>query len=215
MTLGLTRIVPNPRCAEARADLGDMGALHRRLMRLLPPTGLGPHPRQAADLLFRVEQTRAGTSVLVQANRPLDTSGIPEGYGTVDTRDLTPLLDCLAAGLLVRYRIVASPTRRIGGSKDRGKTEVTTPLRGAEADAWWRQRAEGHGLRLHSLVSLDRADAVDRSRGRRIRHASVLFQGTAEVMDADALRSAVRTGIGRGKSHGCGLLSLAVIGRES
>lgn len=212
MALWLTRITPNPRSADARADLADLGGLHRRLMRLMPPDGLGDSPRQAAGLLFRVDQSRAGTAILAQSAHSVDPSGLPAGYGRVESRDLTPLLDHLAIGQRIRYRILANPTKRVGRSKEYGTQETTTPLRGADADAWWRTRAQDNGLAPQSIITHDRDDAMDRSRGRRIRHAAVLFQGVAAVTDAEAVRAAVRGGIGRGKSHGCGLLSLALIG---
>jgi len=39
----------------------------------------------------------------------------------------------------------------------------------------------------------------------------VRFDGEAVISDVDAVRHAVLNGIGRGKSYGCGLLSLALI----
>ncbi len=212
MEVWLTRIIPNPQSAEARSDLATAGNLHRRLMRLLPPEDLGESPRQTAGLLFRVDESHAGTTVLAQSTRTLDPSRLPEGYGQVEHRDLTPLLESLKAGQPVRYRIVASPTKRIGRSAQLGLKETTVPLRGPDADAWWRSRARGNGLEPQSLITHDRQDAVDHSRGRRIRHAAVLFQGVGTVTDAAAVREAVYRGIGRGKSHGCGLLSLALLG---
>ncbi|RNL86734.1 type I-E CRISPR-associated protein Cas6/Cse3/CasE [Halostreptopolyspora alba] len=212
MELWLTRITPNPRSAEARADLATAGNLHRRLMRLLPPEDLGDSPRRAAGLLFRVEESRQGTAVVAQSARKLDPVRLPHGYGQVEHRELSPLLDSLATGQPVRYRIVASPTKRVGRSAHHGLKETTTPLRGPEAEAWWRSRARDNGLEPRSLITHDRADAVDNSRGRRIRHAAVMFQGVAEVTDVAAAREAVHRGIGRGKSHGCGLLSLAPLG---
>lgn len=209
MTLWLTRITPDPSSAQARADFAGAGAIHRRLMSLLPPEELGGSPRQAAGLLFRMEETRRGSSILVQSARELDPSRLPDGYGSMERRELSPLLDALVAGHPVRYRIVANPTKRIGRSELRGVKEKTIPLRGSEAEDWWRRRAHEHGLEPRSLLSQDRPDATDGSRGRRIRHAAVLFQGVGTVVDTEALRAAVERGIGRGKSHGCGLLSLA------
>lgn len=209
MELWLTRIIPNPRSAEARSDLNGAGDLHRRLMRLLPPEDLGDSPRQASGLLFRIDESRAGTTVLAQSALKLDPSRLPDSYGRTEHRELSPLLAALTPGQAVRYRIVASPTSRIGRSTQRGIKEKTTPLRGTEAEDWWRKRAQDHGLELQSLISHDRQDATDNSRRRRIRHAAVLFQGISTVTDPDAVREAVRRGIGRGKSHGCGLLSLA------
>lgn len=46
-----------------------------------------------------------------------------------------------------------------------------------------------------------------------IRLAVVRFDGIATVTDAGLARQAVLEGIGRGKSYGCGLLSLAPAGR--
>ena len=209
MTLWLTRITPDPSSAQARSDFAGAGAIHRRLMSLLPPEELGSNPRQAAGLLFRTEETRRGSTILIQSARELDPSRLPDGYGCMERRELSPLLDALVVGHPVRYRIVASPTKRIGRSVQRGVKEKTIPLRGREAEDWWRRRAHERGLEPQSLISQERPDATDGSRGRRIRHAAVLFQGVGTVVDAGALRAAVECGIGRGKSHGCGLLSLA------
>lgn len=43
----------------------------------------------------------------------------------------------------------------------------------------------------------------------RLPRQAILFEGTADVRDAAALRQALLDGIGRSKSYGCGLLSLA------
>jgi CRISPR system Cascade subunit CasE len=48
-----------------------------------------------------------------------------------------------------------------------------------------------------------------RKAGSLITVASVLFDGILEVVDTALLREALQTGIGRAKSYGQGLLSLA------
>jgi CRISPR system Cascade subunit CasE len=52
-------------------------------------------------------------------------------------------------------------------------------------------------------------DVTGRRGGTRIRHALTRYDGIAVVTDPDALRRAVLGGVGRGKSYGAGLLSLA------
>lgn len=42
-----------------------------------------------------------------------------------------------------------------------------------------------------------------------MRHSLIRYDGTATVTDPEALAAALLTGIGRGKSYGAGLLSLA------
>lgn len=210
MSAWLTRIVPDPRDRAVRRDLSDASELHRTLMRLVPD-GLGPAARSSAGMLFRVETVRQGSRVLVQTAVAPETSNLPQGYGSVRSKDIAAVLDTLASGLAVRYRIAANPSKRLprGWAGESGRPGEVVPLRGAAADDWWAGRAADHGLELRSLLSRPLPDA--RGGGaRRIRHAVTQFDGIAVVKEPEAVREAVLNGIGRGKSYGCGLLSLAL-----
>ena len=93
---------------------------------------------------------------------------------------------------------------------DRHAAGQIVPLSGADAEHWWRSRAEQH----HGLGILElRTDSQQPVRGQRsghmITHAATRFDGVAVIRDPHALRMAVLNGIGRGKAYGCGLLSLA------
>ncbi len=55
------------------------------------------------------------------------------------------------------------------------------------------------------LHGYQRANGID----RRLTFATALFEGELRVTDAEALRAAIRDGIGPGKAFGCGLLSIA------
>lgn len=207
MTLWLTRIHPDRRTRDAHRDLADATRLHKRVMSLVPD-GLGEQARQQAGVLFRLDQARNGPQLLVQSCLQPDVTKLPTGYGTVETRDLTLLLAALDKGTLVHYRLAANASKRLGRNADRpGKVVALT---GQAADMWWAQRAERIGLNLRSITSTPQADAVGyRDDDSRVKHAITRFDGLAVVTDPEAVRAAVRAGIGRGKSHGCGLLSLA------
>ncbi|MEY9212257.1 type I-E CRISPR-associated protein Cas6/Cse3/CasE [Thermobifida halotolerans] len=223
----LTKIVPDLRHSQARTDLRTAGNLHRKLIRLSADLGEErvANPSQRSGLLFRVEETRAGLHLLVQSRSPLRLDRLGPGYHDVQARDLDPFLARLEKGGHVRYRIVASPTKRLGRSEQNTRRlglkeappkpkEYTRPLRGAEADEWWHIRAAANGLELRSAYAHALDDARDPGtahRSRRIRHPAVRFEGSAVVTDVDAVRAAVLNGIGRGKSYGCGLLSLALV----
>ncbi|MGX8910213.1 type I-E CRISPR-associated protein Cas6/Cse3/CasE [Streptomyces netropsis] len=149
MPATLTRIQPNRHSRAARADLADAVSLHKTLMRLVPDQ-LGPHPRARAGLLFRIESEPAPV-LLVQTSSTPNLAALPSHYGTAHTRDLTPMLQALHAGLQVRYRITASATASciagvtphpVTGCR-RGKT---IPLKGHDALAWWQRRAAAAGL---------------------------------------------------------------------
>jgi CRISPR system Cascade subunit CasE len=209
MSTWLTQITPDYRNGQARNDAGDAVLMHQRIMQLVPDA-LGEQARLHAGVLYRVEETPRGTRILVQTQLKPDPCRLPAGYGAAQVRELDPLLRWLRLGALVRYRLAANTCLR----KSHDKKVV--PLRGAAAENWWIARASAAGLELHSLISKSPGDAVGRAERKngttprkRVRHTLTQFDGIAAVADPAALTSAIITGIGRGKSHGCGLLSIA------
>ncbi|MDJ1130577.1 type I-E CRISPR-associated protein Cas6/Cse3/CasE [Streptomyces iconiensis] len=232
----LTRLLLNPGHRQVQFDLANAAGLHRRLMKLVPD-GLGESPRAQAGLLFRLDTQGAVTALLVQTRTPVDTSRLPTGYAQAQTRDMGPMLTSLRPGLPLRYRFLGNTIRRCGRNSTVGRWKQAVPLHGDDADQWWIERATGAGLVLNTLAS-EPAQALAASHpvssespgksgpqtagaGRgakgstvRIEHAATLFQGTATVQDPAALREALLKGIGRSKSYGCGLLSLAPAGRD-
>jgi CRISPR system Cascade subunit CasE len=203
MSTWLTQISPDFRSRHALGDLRDAVRMHQRVMTLVPDA-LGDQPRRQAGVLYRVEETPAGTRILVQTQLKPDFRRLPDGYGPAQARDLTPLLQWLRPGALVRYRLTANTCLR------KARSTKVVPLRGADADNWWITRAPSSGLELQSLASRAPGDAVGGDNPKTaVRHTLTQFDGVAAVTDADALSNAIVTGIGRGKSHGCGLLSIA------
>jgi len=207
MNAWLTQIIPDERRADVRRDLADVECLHKRIMRLVPDE-LGADARNLAGLLFRVERRRDGTRLLVQSQLEPNTGRLPPGYGQAEVRKLGPFLEALTAGAAVHYRLTANPSKRAGRTAGQ-KAGKIVPLRGADADAWWAARAPRCGLALRTLTGTPLDDVTGDRDGRRIRHALTRFDGLATVTDPDALRHAVLHGIGRARSYGAGLLSLA------
>ncbi|QSI48076.1 type I-E CRISPR-associated protein Cas6/Cse3/CasE [Thermobispora bispora] len=205
MTAWLTRILPDLRRRDVNRDLNDPDRLHKRIMCLVPD-GLGADPRARAGVLFRVEDTRAGVQILVQTRVEPMPARLPDGYGEIAVKRLDGLLSRLHRGCVVHYRIAANPSKRLGkhAGPDAGKIKA---LRGAAAEEWWTQRAARCGLSVMTVSSQSQQDVRT---GSGIRHAVVRFDGIATVTDADLVRAAVLDGVGRGKSYGCGLLSLAL-----
>lgn len=230
----LTRMLLNPRSREVQRDLRNVANLHRTVMKLVPD-GLGEAPRAQAGALFRLENDGVGEPVLlVQTRTYPSTDRLSAGYARTEIRPMDTLLTALRPGLLIRYRLAANAVRRCGPHSTAGTWKQAIPLHGPEADQWWTDRAAAAGLALRTLVSRSADPATTwhtpapgpipapappaavgpkparRGRGdRRIDRAVTLFEGAALVTDPDALRSALLNGIGRSKSYGCGLLSLA------
>ncbi len=206
VSLHLARLQLNAQHPDFRRDLRDAHALHQRVMSLFPDAqGDIATPRAAFGILFRIEASRGGPVMLVQSALPAHLDNLPIGYATAgDQRSQTPILDWIDTGIDVKYRIAAHPTsaRRIPGQR----RSTTISLEGEEAADWWIRKAETAGLELHSGGTGHLAPAIT---GRNIRHHPIQFEGTATIGDPVAVRTALLQGIGKGKSYGCGLLTLA------
>ncbi|MFD5753161.1 type I-E CRISPR-associated protein Cas6/Cse3/CasE [Streptomyces sp. NPDC127033] len=209
----LTRIVLATHNASARADLADVNSLHKTLMRLVPDHN-GPTPRATAGLLFRTEPGPDPTLLVQTAHTP-DLTALPTSYGTARTLDLTPLLNSLTPGRTMRYRITAAPTTaRSAGNptrhpvtgKRRGKI---THLTGDDAIAWWQRRAAAVGLEPLTVSSLPRPFPRTRLARSAPYFTLTQFDGFARITDTGLLTHALKNGIGRAKTYGAGLLSLA------
>lgn len=211
MTAWLTRITPDTRIRDARLDLGDAAAMHRRLMSLFPDS-LGPQPRVQAGLLFRIDRDQQSQAIiLAQSTTAPDLGRLPDGYGRRDHRSLTPMLEALTEGLTIRFRLTANASKRAWKGDDRHTAGQVVPLGGADAEHWWRSRAEQHhGLGILELRTESQQPVRGRRSGHMITHAATRFDGVAVIRDPHALRTAVLSGVGRGKAYGCGLLSLAL-----
>ena len=210
MSLWLTRLILNTRHQAVRADLRDAVNLHKRVMTLVPD-GLGDQARAQTGVLFRLEENHSGISVLIQSRVRPNLDRLPAGYGTAAVKDIDPLLTRLRPGLPVHYRIAANPSKRLAKADDHHKAKQVIALSGTAADQWWSRKAAEHGLALSSLLASPMPSAHGKTnQGRQVRHAVTRFDGLAVITDAERLRAAIAEGIGRGKSYGCGLLSLAI-----
>jgi CRISPR system Cascade subunit CasE len=183
-----------------------------------------PSARNALGVLYRLEQGTAGkVRVLLQSLVQPDFARLPQGYleSPPQSKTLDSIDVLVQPGKKLRFRLRANPTRAIDtksrpdGTKNNGKR---VELRGEEAcTAWLHRKAQQHGFRI--LACRIDAGAPDPRRvdGKVEGHkgdspitiASVLFDGILEVVDPALLGEALQTGIGRAKSYGQGLLSLA------
>jgi CRISPR system Cascade subunit CasE len=217
----LARLCLNPRSREAMRDLRDAQALHQRLMDLYPDAlSSGEHARSALGVLHRIEREHSGTTILVQSALAPDTDRLPDGYlaRPADTRNLATLLDWIIDGRTARYRIDASPTRSVpneerhpedhprAGQRKRGRR---VPLSGEQALAWWQRQSGLAGLDVQLVIDTPQVPAIGYRDTGRLQHSLTRYEGVATVTDANALRTALLTGIGQGRAYGAGLLSVA------
>lgn len=212
MSAWLTQIILNTRDRQVRNDLRDSIGMHRRIMRLIPDN-YGESPRHAAGVLYRIEEDYYQPQLLVQTAVEPNLTRLPPDTGQARTKNLAGLLESLRPHATVHYRLIANTSKRLY-IKPENRIKKNAPaiaLWGVAAEQWWTDRAGRCGLRLQT-VQMNSADYLQGRNGDRlIKHAANRFDGTAVVTDPAALRTAILTGIGRGKAYGCGLLSIVPV----
>lgn len=215
----LSKLILNPRCRDARRDVGSPYELHRTLAHAFE-TQEGIDYRQHHGVLFRLESTAYSSglpTVLVQSLSKPNWSELPETY-LLNAPDsaLKSVSPSFAIGQSFAFRLVANPTKkesRTGQAQgrriallDEADGDEQTPAR-----SWLQRKGEQHGFRVIYAVSeafwlrFDRHGVI----ANQIPIYGVRFDGLLQVTDPDLLRTAITNGIGPGKAFGFGLLSLA------
>jgi CRISPR system Cascade subunit CasE len=238
----LSRLILDARNRQVRRDLGDCHQLHRTMLGAFPQSPAGAPARERFGLLYRVEPidgTPALLRLLLQSNVAPDWSHLPPGYlgpapdarGNPALRPVRDEYDQISSGMRLRFRLRASPTKRIS-DRTPGRENTLLGKRVAlltEADqlAWLARKGQNHGFQLMATAANPdlpdvRASAQGQDRGRRpsraavpampLHFGAVLFSGHLEVTDRDAFQAALAHGIGSGKAFGFGLLSVAAVG---
>ncbi|MFI6585532.1 type I-E CRISPR-associated protein Cas6/Cse3/CasE [Embleya sp. NPDC050493] len=216
MTTWLARLTLDTSRTDVRKELRDAVAMHRRVMSLFPDLPEIEEARSHFGVLHRVEQAERQVVLMVQSNTQVAPERFPNGYA-VDSasRDIEPLLNALAHGRRLSYRCDANPVRRPGHTTRELYRNLPplVALHGRHADDWWHRRAGLAGLKIHIHLSHPLDAAVGRcgkgGGAQKVRHHRVRFEGTAEIVDPDALRAAMIGGVGKGRAYGCGLLTIA------
>ena len=229
----LSRLMVNPRCRDARRDLSDIYQMHQRVMSAFPSVSDSDGARARMAVLHRLDVDRSsGTTVLlVQSGVKPNWTSLPSSYlAPTDVGEGNPAVKCITAALenlrqgqILQFRLRANPTRKVdtkSGSDGRRSNGRRVVLGTESQQVEWLSRKGGQsGFHLvpvqpGSNVPAVRVGVLERHRGngrsRTLTVAGVLFEGVLRIDDAGKFRSAVRTGIGPGKSFGCGLMSVAL-----
>jgi CRISPR system Cascade subunit CasE len=182
----------HPALARRVRDWNDAEQIHKAVMSLFREDLPGPqHQRRAtAEILYRVEH-HAARILLQSATAPAHSD-----YG-IRTTHLSGLATHLTAGTAVRFRLDINAVRCQAGTHRR------TPVPDADLPQWAAARLHPA---LTAVTLLDQPVTVRRTDNSPLRVAHLT--GTARINDPDALLGLIRSGVGRAKAYGCGLLSV-------
>jgi len=183
-----------------------------------PPTG---DRRGEARILWRLDDEGRHTFLYVTSPDAPDLNKLTEeaGWETAPgaVKPYGDFIRRLRVGSRWGFRLTANPvryTKRPGDRRGRRSPHVTVGYQ----EEWLQEKARQHGFDLtegdgHSFIltkrrtlQFTRSDSTN-----RVTIATAQFDGELRVSDAEALRAALRGGIGPAKAYGCGMLTLAPI----
>ncbi|MHB9145228.1 MAG: type I-E CRISPR-associated protein Cas6/Cse3/CasE [Symbiobacteriia bacterium] len=215
----LSRLVLNLRDREVQHDLADCQSMHQRIMGAFPAVE-GESARAELGVLYRADtdHRNGGVTLLVQSLVEPDWSKLPEHYllGTAAQKYVTGHYRRIAAGSVLRFRLLANPTRRIdtksgpNGEKRNGRRVELT--REDDQLAWFDRKALDAGFRSLELRVVGKGPALDvtgRHPAGKVVLKGVVYEGRLVVKDQERFRHALEHGVGPGKAYGFGLLSVA------
>ncbi len=226
----LSRIILNPRSAQARSELAHPYEMHRTLLKAFSDGAfnVARDDENATGVLFRTEERQNDNVILVLVQSQIapkwdyllslkDSRGYPyllpnsfggDGIPNPSTTEFD-LSQKIRSGQVLSFRLRANPTKR---RKDNGKRVGL--YSSEEQIAWLKRKAEEGGFRVfrHQITLDERIrDVIHREREQQdeLKLLAVQFDGILQVKDPAALNTALQAGIGSGKGLGFGLLSLA------
>jgi CRISPR system Cascade subunit CasE len=214
----LSKILINPSSKEANVDLKNPYQMHRTIMKAFP-NGID---REKAAALYRIEHPTKNSMtnvdcVLVQSVIKPDwkflvdrKKYLAEGYQKNPAiLEFNPKIQ---SNQIFQFRLVVNPTRR-----NRNNKKLEPILEQENLLNWLMNKGAMHGFSIDPAnllirrLQVDMFEANQHNRRKVFTIHKVSFEGILEVEDSQKILRVLENGIGRGKSFGCGLLSLAIV----
>jgi CRISPR system Cascade subunit CasE len=201
----LSKLVLNERDRVVQGDLSNAHALHQRIMQAFPDEQQ-ENPRAHWNVLFRQEPN--SSIVLVQSSVEPNWTHLSNCY-LIQPPNLASV-DFAASRLeprrVLQFRLKANPSKR-----DKQSRKLIGMFHQTDQIAWLERQANQHGFKLLGVdvIPTPNVFGVKEEGKAPIRILTVMYQGILEIADSALFINAMQQGIGRGRSYGCGLLSVA------
>lgn len=205
----VSQLILNDRDRKVRHDLSNIHNLHRSIMQAFPDEKR-EQARADWQVLFRLEPD--SNILLVQSELEPDWGKLPPSYFRPQFKNpgyehklFQPEPSQFPVDRLLRFRLKANPSKR-----DKETRKTVGLYSQSDREAWLKRQSEQHGFSVEGLDIIPSANLWgEKAKGQaQIKIHTALFQGVLKVQNPELLVTAIQQGIGRGRSYGCGLLSL-------
>ena len=201
----LAQLKLNEQNREVHQDLSNAHKLHQRIMQAFPDE---EREKARADWNVLFRQEPESDLILVSSAIEGNWNRLPSGY--LSQPFASKLFDVeqmpFSVGQLLQFRLKANPSKR-----DNQTRKLIGMFHEADQLEWLSRQGDRNGFEIQGVDVIQTPNIFGRKgEGKApIRLATVLYQGVLRVKDVDRLVAALQQGIGRGRSYGCGLLSVA------
>jgi CRISPR system Cascade subunit CasE len=177
----------------------DHGELHRLVMAMFQSVDLPGEPnakRASSNILFRVDEAPTGKVLLIRSD--VAPTNLPRSAKTKSVPWQMP-----ETGTAIRFRLTANAIRRTRPATPEVKRGVgISPVE--DVAEWVANKLAG----ALTDVTLFRHDRSVVTSGKSALQLDAV-DGYALAQDPDTLQRLLKTGVGRSKAFGCGLLTIA------
>ena len=174
----------------------------------------GQRNNRVNENLWRIDKLGDDRALMIVSEVSPDQQRIVEEIGAdrfssshekSKTLDYGPFLECIKNDQIWHFRLCANPVEHKKQHPDdkRGKIFALRYL--PEQLEWLDRQGTKNGFMVKGCdVIGDEWKIFD-----KVRLRAITFDGLLSITDAQAFRTALVSGIGRGKAYGCGLLTIA------
>lgn len=170
------------------------------------------------DVLWRLDSLNGNLFMLIMSKDEPELTNFCKQFSNKtewETRDYDQLIERLENENVWRFRLTANPTKSVKAKGDkRGK--VTAHITVQHQKNWLIEKGKTCGFE----VLTDSFDVVQSKWYRFYKHGnnyvtllSVIYEGVLKVTDKEAFKSALISGIGRGKAYGMGMMTVISVKR--
>ncbi|MBS3872230.1 MAG: type I-E CRISPR-associated protein Cas6/Cse3/CasE [Firmicutes bacterium] len=214
----LTRIALDLNRRETLRALASPHVIHGAVESSVPP---GESEKRERNL-WRIDYLEPNCYLLVLSRQVPNMTAIATQFGYAqrepawETRCYQTLLSKLHAGQALRFRLRANPVRSscIENEGANGRGRVYAHVTVEQQKQWLYSRSEGLGFALDdqtfTVVHTEwKKFRKSRGFGNEVSLRIADFEGRLQVTNVELFKHALTQGIGRAKSYGCGLLTVA------
>lgn len=162
--------------------------------------------------LWRIDYYKDFYCVLLMSqNKPnlhsfIEQFGYPEEEPEI--KDYTPFLNHLKTGQKYRFRLVANPVQSVSeDAGQRGKIRSLVTI--AQQEEWLSKRSEKLGCNFLQFELVTREKKIFKRKTGKVILSTATYEGVLEITNIELFKTTLINGVGRAKSYGCGLLTLA------